>query len=209
MSDQQSANPNAGSAGQPRRLNPLFIVALFMIAAGLVAYSGQLRALLGLTPGMPANLVGKQAPAFETVSLSGGAVRFPSDYSGKLVLVEFWATWCAPCVGAIPRLRELHEEFADQGLVIISVNLDGGGMTEQRLRTYVAQREMSWTHVLRESDSIARRYNVQAIPAMFLVDGTTGEFVAGGAQLDGAFLRPTVEARLEAMNRGGRPPSRP
>jgi RNA polymerase sigma factor (sigma-70 family) len=80
-----------------------------------------------LTASKLLTLVGEPAPEFEGVTgWSGKPVKL-ADLKGKFVLLEFWGYWCGPCVGAMPVLIELHERFADKGLAIVGVHMDGGG----------------------------------------------------------------------------------
>ena len=67
------------------------------------------------------------APAFNLQDLSGNPVKL-SDYTGKVVILDFWATWCPPCRAEIPNFVELQKEYGKQGLVVIGVSLDEGGV---------------------------------------------------------------------------------
>ena len=71
-------------------------------------------------------MVGKPAVMFEGTDVDGKTVRL-ADYKGKVVLIDFWASWAPPCVAAFPQLRELYHRYRDQGFVVIGVNLDSLG----------------------------------------------------------------------------------
>jgi thiol-disulfide isomerase/thioredoxin len=67
--------------------------------------------------------VGERAPGFTLEDLNGESVSL-SDYRGKVVIIDFWASWCAPCRSSMPGLKELHKAYQDQGVVMIGVSLD-------------------------------------------------------------------------------------
>jgi thiol-disulfide isomerase/thioredoxin len=71
-------------------------------------------------------LFGAAAPAWELKDLNGNAVKL-SDFKGKVVILDFWATWCPPCRAEIPHFVELQDKYGKQGLVIVGISLDEGG----------------------------------------------------------------------------------
>jgi thiol-disulfide isomerase/thioredoxin len=71
------------------------------------------------------------ASDFSLQDMSGKTVRL-SDYKGKVVLLEFWATWCPPCRASVPGLEKLHKAYKDKGLVLLAVSMDDGGTDEVR-----------------------------------------------------------------------------
>jgi thiol-disulfide isomerase/thioredoxin len=103
-----------------------------------------------------------------------------SDQKGKVVLVEFWATWCPPCRESIPTLEKLHKQYADRGLVILAVSVDEGGW--DAVKKFVAEHKMTYP-VLKGTDDVTQKYMVRLIPSMFLVDkagNTKKQFMGGG-----------------------------
>jgi peroxiredoxin len=70
-----------------------------------------------------AEAIGETAPAFSLRDIDGKQVSL-SDFKGKVVLVNFWATWCQPCQVEMPHLQKMHTEFADQGFVVLSISID-------------------------------------------------------------------------------------
>ena len=77
----------------------------------------------GRTPGTESALVGKPAPDF-TLDLLGGKTFHLADAKGRIVVLDFWATWCGPCLQAMPQVERVSEEFKDQGVQLVAVNLE-------------------------------------------------------------------------------------
>jgi len=110
--------------------------------------------------------VGKLAPDFELQSLDGKTVSL-SDFRGKAVLLNFWATWCGPCRAEMPFLQQVHEEWADKGLVILAVNI-GEGQSE--VEEFMEEFGLSFLALLDTDREVALQYNVRAIPTTYFID---------------------------------------
>lgn len=134
------------------------------------------------------------APKFEGMTLDGKKVSFPGDFKGKLVLLDFWATWCVPCQMEVPHLVEAHKKHHAAGLELLSVSIDSP-RDVGKLRAMAKQKGMVWQHV-HPGNVIGGVYGVSTIPRAFLVDGDTGKIVASGAALRGDSLAPTVAAAM-------------
>jgi peroxiredoxin len=145
------------------------------------------------------DMIGKPAPDFTARDIDGKPVRL-SDLKRKVVLVDFWATWCPPCVTSIPRLREFHIAHKPQGFVVIGVNLDSLAVDQtgkpanakevlSLVRWFLLHNRASWPNITgAEAEKIAATYGVHEVPANFLIgrDGKIMRVELTGAALAGA-----------------------
>jgi len=90
-----------------------------------------------------------------------------SDYQGKVVVLDFWASWCVPCRRSFPWMNEIQNKYADDGLVVIAVNLDTQASDAAAfLQHYPANFSVYYDH----ERQLARQYEVEAMPSSFLID---------------------------------------
>jgi peroxiredoxin len=113
-------------------------------------------------------LIGQPAPPIAANDMEGKRIEV-ADCAGKVVLVDFWATNCAPCLAEFPNLRQLHKDFHAKGLEIVGVSFDDSPDTVQ---AFVARSKLPWRMTMNESPEgpIAQRFKTRTIPALFLVD---------------------------------------
>jgi cytochrome c biogenesis protein CcmG, thiol:disulfide interchange protein DsbE len=111
----------------------------------------------------------RPAPDISMPTLDGGAVRL-SDYRGKVVLVNFWGTWCEPCKEETPALEASYQKLKDQGLVILGVNLRRQEPDEQAIRAFLDQYRVSYTTALDVDGEAARLFQISPIPTSYFID---------------------------------------
>lgn len=130
--------------------------------------------------------VGTQAPTASVVDLDGNPVRL-ADYRGKYVLVDFWATWCAPCVAELPRVQSAYARYHAKGFEVVAVSLDE---SKTVVTDYVRSRKLPWrqVHNATAGADLVEAFGVKAIPATFLIDprGTIIRLELRGPALDRA-----------------------
>ena len=146
----------------------------------------------------PGIAVGQKAPAFEAKTTAGKTVKFPDDYKGKVVLLDFWATWCGPCRSEIPNLVIAHQKYHDKGFEILGVSLDQPG-DGAALINFTKHHNMRWPQIYDGKywkADLAVKYGISSIPRPILVDGDTGNILAQGPAVRGAKLSPAIESAL-------------
>lgn len=109
----------------------------------------------------------KPAPEFTLRDANGTSVKL-SDYRGKVVLLNFWATWCGPCTLEIPWFIDFEQEFKSRGFEVVGVSMDDEGWAA--VKPYVAEHKMNY-RVLLGDDSVSQLYGgVEALPTTFIID---------------------------------------
>jgi peroxiredoxin len=109
-----------------------------------------------------------KAPEFTFTSLQGSAMRL-SELRGKVVIVEFWATWCPPCKEAIPELNKVSEKFRDRSVQLLGISVDKGGDAPSRVSAFVKEHAVVYP-VMVDNGSVNVAYGVSGIPVMFIID---------------------------------------
>ena len=143
---------------------------------------------------VPGYEVGMSAPDVEAKDLRGAAVSLRA-LRGSVVVLDFWATWCGPCIGEVPHMIELHRRFQGEGLALVGVSLDEDGLA---LADFLAERDMPWPEIcdLGGFDgALPKLFHVRGIPDTVLV-GRDGRILARG--LRGEDLEKAVEKALAA-----------
>jgi len=109
----------------------------------------------------------KQAPNFSLKDADGNAVNL-SDYRGKVVLVNFWATWCGPCEAEIPWFIEFEKKYKDQGFAVLGVSMDDDGW--KSVRPYVASHKINY-RVMIGSEVVSQQFGeIESLPTSFVLD---------------------------------------
>ena len=97
----------------------------------------------------------------------------PNDHAGKVVMVDFWASWCVPCRRSFPWLNTMHEKYADDGLVIVGVNLD---LERAEADRFLAEFPASFKIVYDENKALAKQFEVIAMPSTYVI-GRNGKVI--------------------------------
>jgi cytochrome c biogenesis protein CcmG, thiol:disulfide interchange protein DsbE len=113
----------------------------------------------------PAARLGSPAPDFTLNTVDGATVQL-AQLKGKPVWINFWATWCVPCREEMPAMQELYEQYRDQGLVILAVNMEEDSAT---VRRWIDSGGYAFTFVLDSNGQQVKRYNVTAAPTSYFV----------------------------------------
>ena len=95
------------------------------------------------------------------------------QYDGKVVVVDFWASWCVPCRRSFPWMNEMHEKYADDGLVIIAVNVDREG---ENAATFLAKYPAKFNIIYDPKAELAKEYDVEVMPSSFII-GRDGQML--------------------------------
>ena len=151
----------------------LVILTLMLLLAGCSAGCGPLVAR-----------VGEPAPDFQLQDLDGQDISL-RDLRGKPVLINFWATWCRPCVFEMPYLQQIYEEWSGEGLVLLTINI---GESPTRVKGFLENYNLSLPALLDTKKNVARKYNITGIPTTFFIDkdGIIQEKIVGAFPSKGA-----------------------
>jgi thiol-disulfide isomerase/thioredoxin len=136
------------------------------------------------------DLVGKELDLVGT-TVEGQPLKW-ADYRGKVVIVDFWATWCGPCIRELPNVKAMYEKHHKNGFDIVGISLDAD---QQALADFLEKNPLPWSTVAGEgTQELATKYGVRGIPTMMLVD-QAGKVVAVSHRIEE--LSAKIEKLLE------------
>ena len=113
--------------------------------------------------------IGQKAPDFKYQTIDGDEISL-SSLEGQFVILEFWATWCGPCIPEIPHLKSLYKSYKNDDFTVVGISLD---REKESLLNFIKEREIEWPQIYVEDGwegKLARSYNVSGIPKMYLLD---------------------------------------
>ncbi len=171
----------------------LFSMAALITGAGWIVAS---RAAPGsMATSAPAPRQGFLAPEI-SLSNAGGELVTLSELQGNVVLVNFWASWCPPCIAEMPDLQQVYADYASQGFVILGINATDQDSAETAL-DFIEDHELTFPILFDVDGSVFSRYEVPALPTTYFIDrqGEIQEVVVGGP-ISEAMLRTRIEALL-------------
>ena len=164
-----------------RKIRPTLEHVAWVLLLGFIAYrmGPQVKAALGAGGGE------SPAPALELEALDGAPVSL-RDLRGKVVVVNFWATWCPPCRVEMPGFQRVYEDRRTDGLVIVGVSMDRGG--EGVVREFLSERGITFPVVMADGEVVQAFGGVRTLPTSFLIDreGRVRQ------QVTGIFAEPTL-----------------
>ncbi len=137
--------------------NPWIKYTLLVVVAGLFVWQVVGRSTSGSS----------SAPDFTLTDQHGSKIQL-SDYRGKVVILDFWATWCPPCKAEIPGFVNLYDKYKDEGLEIVGISLDQTGWTD--VRPFLKNYDVEYPVVLGNSDIVQEYGGIRSIPTTFILD---------------------------------------
>jgi peroxiredoxin len=149
----------------------------------------------------PSGSSGQPAPAFSLPNLDGKQVSL-NDFANKVVVVDFWATWCGPCRQEIPHLNKLYENYRGKGFEIVGISMDTDGT--ESVKKFAKEFRMEYTIVM-GNDNVAQDYGLTGYPTTFILD-RKGKIVKKFRGFDDSFA-PEMEKTIKQLAEEGVPPS--
>ena len=127
-------------------------------------------------------MIGKSAPDFSSIDINANPISL-KDYQGKVVLLDFWATWCGPCIAEMPNVKKIYDTHKDMGFVVIGISLDNDA---SEVSDFLKACELPWRQICDGQDGILKKlFQIRGIPSLWLIDraGKVASYNIRGAAL--------------------------
>jgi peroxiredoxin len=157
----------ATDAPTARTWGLLGLAILVALLTGWLLFGGGLQVVVGrfVRPTLPGE-VGQPAPPFEAETPAGQRVSL-ADYRGRVVLVNFWATWCTPCRAEMPEIQAAYQAHRERGFEVVAINVQE---SPAEVQPFMAELGLSFPALLDPDGAITRRYLARALPSTYLID---------------------------------------
>jgi peroxiredoxin len=139
---------------------------------------------------------GGDAPNFKLKNLKKQDLELQKVLEKGPVLLDFWATWCKPCLKAFPRLNELHKKYSDKGLTILGINEDGN-RNQSKIKPFVKSYNIEFEVLIDENNDVMRKYQVSMLPSAVLIS-QDGKIVSSSVG-SGADKFKQLEAQIKLL----------
>ncbi|MHA1538207.1 MAG: TlpA family protein disulfide reductase [Alphaproteobacteria bacterium] len=156
------------------------------------AFHGQLGQYTVIMPPRPVPLVPIRGPGGKEIDLSA--------YKGKVVVLNFWATWCAPCIREMPSLDQLHARLAGKSFAVVAVSVDRQGFA--KIKPFLKRIRIARLHVyLDKGSKLYRKFGIQALPTTFVIDheGQVRGYLEGPAEWDSKAARAVIQHYIDRV----------
>jgi thiol-disulfide isomerase/thioredoxin len=139
---------------------------------------------------------GTAAPAFELASVDGSVISFDEVRGHQATLIDFWATWCAPCIREMPQLQAIYNKYRHKGFAVVGIACDSD---EEKVPDVVKERGVSYVNLI-GNEEVTAAYKVQGYPTLFLLDAEGRIVERFDGAISAAKLDTYVQGALEASS---------
>lgn len=170
-----------------------------LVIAGILGILGFLA--LNQFGGRGGPVEGAPAPTFTANTLTGETFDLLDDGRGRVVVLDFWATWCTPCVKSLPALQKVHEQYRDNDdVVVASVNTDQGKGRTRRVELFVKNNRFDFMVLVDDAFELQNAYRVASIPTMVVIDkaGTVRNVKVGIQSSNTDVIAENIASLIEA-----------